>query len=42
MVEWLAVLFRIWKVPGSNLVSETGYSEWGFVVFLSPSKQMPG
>jgi hypothetical protein len=26
-IEWLALLPRIWKVPGSNLVPETGYPE---------------
>jgi hypothetical protein len=30
--EWL---FRIWKVPGSNLSPEAGYPDWGFSRFSS-------
>jgi hypothetical protein len=41
VVEWLALLLCIRDVPGSNLGPETGYPEV-FVVFLSPSRQMPG
>jgi hypothetical protein len=42
IVEWLT-LIGIRKVPGSNLGPETGYPDWGFfVVFLSPSRQIPG
>jgi hypothetical protein len=26
MVEWLALLFRVWEVPGSGLGPETGYT----------------
>jgi hypothetical protein len=29
-VEWLTFLRRIWKVPGSNIGPETGYTDWGF------------
>jgi hypothetical protein len=25
--EWLALLLRIWEVPGSNLGPETGYPD---------------
>jgi hypothetical protein len=43
MVEWLALLLRIREVPDSNLGPETRLSSLRFfVVFLSPSKQMPG
>jgi hypothetical protein len=27
VAEWLALLLRIWEVPGSNLGSETSYPE---------------
>jgi hypothetical protein len=26
-VEWLALLFHIWEVTGSDLVPETGYPD---------------
>jgi hypothetical protein len=42
--EWLALLFHNrgggGVPPGSNLGLETGYSDWFFVEFLSPSIQM--
>jgi hypothetical protein len=40
VVECLALLLRIWGAPGSNIGPKTSYSDWGFVVFLSPSRQM--
>jgi hypothetical protein len=42
VVEWLTHLLRIRDVPGSNLGTETSYPELNFVVFLSPSRQIPG
>jgi hypothetical protein len=43
MVEWLTLLFHIREVQGSNLGPETGYPDCEFfIVFLSPSMQMPG
>jgi hypothetical protein len=41
VVEWLTYLLPIREVPGSNLGPETGYPEV-FVVFLIPSRQIPG
>jgi hypothetical protein len=35
VVEWLTLLLRIREVPGSNLGSETGYTDWGFSWFSS-------
>lgn len=29
-------------MPGLNLDRDTGYGDWGNVIFLSLSKQMPG
>jgi hypothetical protein len=40
-IEWLASLFRIPEVFGSNLSLETGYPGV-FMVFLRPSRQIPG
>jgi hypothetical protein len=36
LVEWIALLLRIWVVPDSNLGPETGRADRSFVVFLSP------
>jgi hypothetical protein len=33
VVEWLILLFYIWKVPGSNLCPETSYFGWTFLWF---------
>jgi hypothetical protein len=41
-VEWLVLPLRIREVRASNLSLETGNSDWGVVVLLSPSKQTPG
>jgi hypothetical protein len=30
IVEWLALLFYIRKVPGSSISQKTGYLAWGF------------
>jgi hypothetical protein len=35
VVEWLAFLFRIREVLGSNIGLETGYPDWGFSWFSS-------
>jgi hypothetical protein len=40
--EWLALLLHIREILGSNLCPGTGYTDWGFHVFFSPSSQMPG
>jgi hypothetical protein len=40
MGEWLPLLLRIRKVPGSNIVPKTGYPGV-FVVLLSLSRQIP-
>jgi hypothetical protein len=42
VVEWITLMLRIREVPGSNLGPETGYLHRLFVVFLSPSRQIPG
>jgi hypothetical protein len=43
VVERLALLLHIQEVLGSNLGLETGYPDSRFfVVFLSPSRQIPG
>jgi hypothetical protein len=39
--EWLVLLLRIWEVLGSHLAPGTGYPDWIFLVFLSPSRQTP-
>jgi hypothetical protein len=36
----IAPMLHISKVLGSNLIPETGYSDWVLVVFMSPSRQM--
>jgi hypothetical protein len=42
LIEWLTLLLHIWEILSSNLGPETGYPDLRFfVVFLSPSKQMP-
>jgi hypothetical protein len=38
----LALLLHICKVLGSNLGPETSYTDEGFMVFLSPSRKIPG
>jgi hypothetical protein len=42
VVEWLTRLLRILEVPDSNIGPKNRLFWWGFVVLLSPSKQMPG
>jgi hypothetical protein len=39
--DWAKLLLRIREIPGSNIGSKTGYPD-AFVVFLSPSRQVPG
>jgi hypothetical protein len=42
-IKWLAILLHILELQGSNLDMETRYLDWdSFVVFLSPSSQIPG
>jgi hypothetical protein len=42
-IKWLAILLHILEFQGSNLDMETRYLDWdSFVVFLSPSSQIPG
>jgi hypothetical protein len=41
-VELLALLLRIWEVPGSKLGPKTGYPDRFYVVFFCPSRQIPG
>lgn len=38
-VEWLALLFRIHEIPGSNLGAQIGYSNR--LTFLRPSTVVP-
>jgi hypothetical protein len=42
--EWLTILLRFQEVPGSNLGSEPVIltEVRFFVIFLSPSRQIPG
>jgi hypothetical protein len=40
--KWLAHPFHIKEVSGSNFGPETSHPDRFFVVFLRPSKQMPG
>jgi hypothetical protein len=42
VVQWLTILLRIREVPGSDLEPGTGYHDRDFMVFLSPSRKMPG
>jgi hypothetical protein len=42
VVERFTLLLHIRDVRVSNLGSETGYRDRGFVVFLSPFRKMPG
>lgn len=37
MVRWLAVLFFILEVSGSNFGLENGYADWGLLLFSSIS-----
>jgi hypothetical protein len=39
-LEWSSSNAR--EILGSNLGRDTGYGDWGNVIFLSLSKQMPG
>jgi hypothetical protein len=42
VVEWIALLVRIRKVPVSNVGPTTSYPDKFFVVSLSPSREMLG
>lgn len=41
MFELLVFMFRIRKMSCLNIGLKTGYSEWVFVILLSPSLQIP-
>jgi hypothetical protein len=41
-MEWIAFLLHIQEFKGSNLSPKISYLNRRFVVFLSPSRQMPG
>jgi hypothetical protein len=40
-VEWFVFFSCIREVPSSNLGLQTGHHDRFYVIFLSPSKQMP-
>jgi hypothetical protein len=41
LVDWLALLLHVREVSDPNLGLETVAAEEIFVIFLSPSRQMP-